>query len=74
MTTFYIKARYTPWTLSRLMGLTSRLGILIKKISLNNVEENNSLISISFDEETNKTVHLKKQIERLVDVFEVDEI
>ncbi len=73
MTTFYIKARYTPWTLSRLMGLTSRLGILIKKISLN-VEENNSLISISFDEETNKTVHLKKQIERLVDVFEVDEI
>ncbi len=55
------------------MGLTSRLGILIKKISLN-VEENNSLISISFDEETNKTVHLKKQIERLVDVFEVDEI
>lgn len=73
MTTFYIKAKYTPWTLSRLMGLTSRLGILIKKISLN-VEENNSLISISFDEETNKTVHLKKQIERLVDVFEVDEI
>ena len=73
MTTFYIKARYTPWTLSRLMGLTSRLGMLIKKISLN-VEENNSLISISFDEETNKTVHLKKQIERLVDVFEVDEI
>ena len=73
MTTFYIKARYTPWTLSRLMGLTSRLRILIKKISLN-VEENNSLISISFDEETNKTVHLKKQIERLVDVFEVDEI
>ena len=73
MTIFYIKARYTPWTLSRLMGLTSRLGILIKKISLN-VEENNSLISISFDEETNKTVHLKKQIERLVDVFEVDEI
>lgn len=73
MTTFYIKARYTPWTLSRLMGLTSRLGILIKKISLN-VEENNSLISISFDEETNKTVHLKKQIERLVDVFEVEEI
>ena len=73
MTTFYIKARYTPWTLSRLMGLTSRLGVLIKKISLN-VEENNSLISISFDEETNKTVHLKKQIERLVDVFEVEEI
>ena len=73
MTTFYIKAKYTPWTLSRLMGLTSRLGILIKKISLN-VEENNSLISISFDEETNKTVHLKKQIERLVDVFEVEEI
>ena len=73
MTTFYIKARYTPWTLSRLMGLTSRLGILIKKISLN-VEENNSLISISFDEETNKTVHLKKQIERLVDVFEIEEI
>lgn len=73
MTTFYIKARYTPWTLSRLMGLTSRLGILIKKISLN-VEENNSLISISFDEELSKTMHLKKQIKRLVDVFEVDEI
>ncbi|NME36324.1 MULTISPECIES: ACT domain-containing protein [Fusobacterium] len=72
MTTLYIKARYTPWTLSRLMGLTSRLGILIRNISLD-VEEKDSTISISFEEELSKSTHLKKQIERLVDVFEVKE-
>lgn len=68
-----IVARHSPWTLSRLIGLTSRLGIFINEFSFK-VDKQTSNITLSFSEENQKEIYLKKQIERLIDVFNVSEI
>lgn len=68
-----IVAKHNPWALSRLIGLTSRLGIFINEFSFK-VNEKTSNITISFHEENKKGTHLKKQIEKLIDVFDVFEI
>ncbi|MGO2118773.1 MAG: ACT domain-containing protein [Fusobacterium sp.] len=68
-----IVARHSPWTLSRLIGLTSRLGIFINEFSFK-VDNKTSNITLSFSEENQKEIYLKKQIERLIDVFNVSEI
>lgn len=68
-----IVARHSPWTLSRLIGLTSRLGIFINEFSFK-VDNKTSNITLSISEENQKEIYLKKQIERLIDVFNVSEI
>jgi len=68
-----IVAKHSPWALSRLVGLTSRLGIFINEFSFK-VNEKTSNITLSFSEENKKGIHLKNQIERLVDVFDVFEL
>ena len=68
-----IVARHCPWTLSRLIGLTSRLGIFINEFSFK-IDNQTSNITLSFSEENQKEIYLKKQIERLIDVFNVSEI
>lgn len=68
-----IVAKHNPWTLSRLIGITSRLGIFIDEFSFK-VNQETSNIVLSFCEPLEKGLHLKKQIEKLIDVFDVFEL
>ncbi|MFK4785584.1 ACT domain-containing protein [Fusobacterium sp. MFO224] len=68
-----VVVKRSPWALSRLIGLTSRLGIFLNEFSFK-VDDKTSNITLSFSEENKKEIHLKKQIERLVDVFDVFEL